>query len=1089
MADKASVSVGAVPPTQNRYLDTLIQGNHWNDDHPVTFYFEDNSADQRAWTEAEKDAFREALATYENYIDIEFEEVDNRADANLVLTLDTLEDINATARFEYPGSDAESVGQFPYDWERWTDWHLQKGGYAHLLVLHELGHGLGLVHPHPDEDTGLNGLPFPGVTSSGDTGDDGLNSAIYTVMSYNDRGQFWAPDNPPSSDYGWGFVATPMAFDVAALQHIYGANMSYKTGNDVYTLPDTNGDGTYWSLIWDAGGIDRIRHTGSADAVIDLREAPLVGPNAGGYLSQVEGVFGGFVIANGVTIEYAEGGSGDDIITGNAADNEIAGNAGNDALFGLAGNDLMDGGAGNDHLNGGLGIDTLVGGTGDDTFVIDSPSDVLHEGVNGGIDEVVSSISYTLGAHFENLSLAESPHNSIDGTGNGLDNKIIGNSDSNTLEGRAGDDFLSGGGGGDHIDGGTGEDTIYGGQGNDFLDGGDDELFDFAATRQAATVGALTAAAGGEVAALRIPSGDANPEDIVLAAPPGEPSTGFDDELRGGAGHDLLMGRGGNDTLFGDHDKDILIGGIGNDHLDGGLDDDAMTGGPGNDIYVVNTPNDVVNEDADAGTDGVFSSVTYTLGDNVENLALTGNALNAVNGTGNELDNWIIGNIAKNVLNGMGGDDVIAGYFGDDTVNGGAGDDTLFGGFGNDEIDGGPGVDDMHGGYGDDTFVVDSTDDVVVEEANAGTDEVLSAATYTLGDHVESLILTGVGHTNGTGNSLDNRVVGNPGDNVLLGMDGKDELSGGDGHDVLEGGDDDDILYGELGDDVLIGGAGNDWLDGGFGRDAMEGGGGNDIYIVQSKYDVVIEEANAGIDGVFSSQGYALGQNVENLTLTGSTTDHIWGTGNKLDNWITGNSGNNLLQGLAGDDIIFGADGDDVIRGNRGHDQLNGADGNDVVKGGRGNDIVEGGLNDDDLSGNRGHDELIGGHGNDTLSGGRGKDVLSGGEGDDELAGGKHGDVLNGGLGNDLLIGGRGADLFEFSGAFGQDTVQDFTPGQGDQLVISGYGSDLDTFGELAPHVTDDGVDTTVDLTAFGGGTITLLGVTGLEESDVGLFA
>lgn len=94
----------------------------------------------------------------------------------------------------------------------------------------------------------------------------------------------------------------------------------------------------------------------------------------------------------------------------------------------------------------------------------------------------------------------------------------------------------------------------------------------------------------------------------------------------------------------------------------------------------------------------------------------------------------------------------------------------------------------------------------------------------------------------------------------------------------------------------------------GTGNDTMDGGSGNNTYYVDNTGDVVTESANQGIDVVNNSIAYTLGANVENLTLTGSST--INGTGNALDNILTGNSANNMLIGNAGNDTyVFGLNG------------------------------------------------------------------------------------------------------------------------------------------------------------------------------------
>ncbi|WP_460844494.1 calcium-binding protein, partial [Noviherbaspirillum agri] len=239
------------------------------------------------------------------------------------------------------------------------------------------------------------------------------------------------------------------------------------------------------------------------------------------------------------------------------------------------------------------------------------------------------------------------------------------------------------------------------------------------------------------------------------------------DTVNAGAGNDVVIGGDGNDTLNGEAGDDQLFGDAGNDTLNGGLGADMMEGGIGDDTYVVDNVGDVVTEGVNAGIDTVQSSITYTLTDNVENLTLTGSA--NINGTGNELNNIINGNAGSNILDGMAGNDTINGNTGNDTLiggdgndtlNGDAGDDQLFGDAGNDLLNGGAGADRMQGGEGNDTYVVDNAGDLVVENANEGTDTVQSSISYTLTANVENLTLTGSASINGTGNALDNVITG-----------------------------------------------------------------------------------------------------------------------------------------------------------------------------------------------------------------------------------------------------------------------------------------------------------------------------------------
>jgi hypothetical protein len=347
----------------------------------------------------------------------------------------------------------------------------------------------------------------------------------------------------------------------------------------------------------------------------------------------------------------------------------------------------------------------------------------------------------------------------------------------------------------------------------------------------------------------------------------------------------------------------------GDDRLAGTTAADTMIGGRGDDIYTVNNAKDQVLENGAAGTDTVNSSISYTLGDFVENLTLTGSA--NINATGNALANVLIGNSGANVL------------------------------------DGGLGADRMSGGAGNDTYVVDNVKDVVTELTNGGTDTVMSSVSYTLGDNVENLTLTGSANINATGNALANVLTGNAGANVLDGGLGADTMIGGAGNDtyivdnakdvvteLANGGTDtvmSSITY-KLGDNVenltltgaaninatgnalanvLTGNSGANVLDGGAGADTMAGGAGNDTYIVDNANDVVTELANGGTDVVNSAVTYKLGDFLENLTLTG--TAGINGTGNSLANAIVGNAGANIIDGGAGADRLTGGAGKDTF--------------------------------------------------------------------------------------------------------------------------------------------------------------------------------
>ncbi|MDD5276902.1 MAG: calcium-binding protein [Methylovulum sp.] len=262
----------------------------------------------------------------------------------------------------------------------------------------------------------------------------------------------------------------------------------------------------------------------------------------------------------------------------------------------------------------------------------------------------------------------------------------------------------------------------------------------------------------------------------------------------------------------------------------------------------------------------------------------------------------IKGDANNNILNGGEDNDRLYGF---------AGNDILYGNGGNDWLNGGLGIDKLIGGAGNDTYIVDNTGDTVKERGGQGVDTVRSSISFTLGNYIENLFLTGTAALNGTGNKLANIITGNAADNTLKGNDGDDNLKGR---------------------------AGDDLLDGGMGKDILAGGTGNDTYIVDNKNDSIIERHDTGTDTVEALRSWALGANIENLVLIGGAD----GIGNALDNNITGNNGGNTLRGAAGNDILNGKTGVDALYGDTGNDLLKIEDFNgDVIDGGSGSDILD----------------------------------------------------------------------------------------------------------------------------------------------------
>jgi len=547
-------------------------------------------------------------------------------------------------------------------------------------------------------------------------------------------------------------------------------------------------------------------------------------------------------------------------------------------------------------------------------------------------------------------------------------------------------------------------------------------------------------------------------------------------------------------NITGGSANDILIGNYKDNIVDGGIGADTMAGCTGNDTYYVDNTGDIVTENMNEGTDVVNSSITYTLGNNLENLILTGNT--NINGTGNSLNNYILGNSGNNILNG------------------------------------GTGTDTMIGSTGNDTYYVDNTGDIVTENTNEGTDVVNSSIAYTLGNNLENLILTGNTNINGTGNSLNNYILGNSGNNIISAGAGNDIIDGGTGLDTMLGGTGNDTYYvdntgdvvtenvGEGTDtvntsinnytlannvenlsilgstgiqvngntlaNIITGNSGNDSFWGGMsGSDTYIGGLGNDVYYAKynpTDNDVIIENPGEGIDTVYSWDTCTLGNNLENLVLYGPLVCN--GTGNTLNNVITGNDQNNTINGMAGNDTLNGGTGADTMVGGIGNDTYyvdntgdvvteNVNEGTDAVNSsityslgvnvenliltgtnainGTGNTLdnyIVGNAADNIINPGDGNDTIYGELGNDTIVEHFGANYLDGGDGNDSItstcsytAGYLYDDTITGGKGNDYLAGGIGWNTYLFNIGDGNDTIADTGAGAGGgSKIIFGAG-------------------------------------------------
>ncbi len=689
------------------------------------------------------------------------------------------------------------------------------------------------------------------------------------------------------------------------------------------------------------------------------------------------------------------------------------------------------------------------------------------------------------------------------GTGADGNDTIDGGAGDDEIFGQAGDDVLAGGAGSNELYGGAGDDIFVGGDGADTFQGneGQDNI-DYSNSDAAVNVDLSTGDLSG---------GDAE-NDTIAGGIDGVVGTDFDDvlvgfdqqgttpedtftnELSGGAGNDVIDGKGGDDLLEGGDDNDTITGGDGADEIYGGDDEDTIfagvgdvVSGDGGDDYITIDPTQMGNGeiieviggetdetigdtlDLSGLVDDVAAQITFTNTNPDENGGLTGTAtLNdgtIVNFT--EIETIVTGN---GTVDGTSGDDIITTTSGagdtpfvdadGDSVDGDDGnDDVIEGKGGNDSIAGGEGADQIFGGDGDDSIAAGVGDTV---SGDRGDDYITIDPTQVGDGQIIQVIGGEVGET--IGDTLDlTGLVTDFETQVVFTNTNPDENGGLTGTATLDDGT--IVNFTEI-ENVVA-------------RDiTVDGTAGN---------DVITPTSGAG-GGVFVD--------LEGDSVNGADGD---------DDIILGYEGDDTIDGGVGDDVIFAGADNDVATGNEGVDIVLGNEGADILSGGDSGDVIDGGSEDDTLSGEAGDDQLTGGTGNDDLTGGQGDDVLGGGEGDDTLAGnegrdtltgqagddsldgGDNADSLSGGEGNDSILGGAGNDTID-TGA-GNDVVdagadRDFITGQAGDVIDGGeLGDDFDTLRVTGPArvlYTDNDGNPSVDNAITENGTIEFL-----DENDV----
>ena len=969
----------------------------------------------------------------------------------------------------------------------------QMQAYGQQVLLHEIGHAIGLSHPAAYNAGSGGTITYDGSAIYFE------DSRQYTVMSY-------FRETNTGGDFGGLYSAVPLLDDIAAVQRLYGANTTTRTGNTVYGFNSNAGQPWFSAVnsfsalifaVWDAGGTDTFDFSGySVAQTIDLRQ---------GAFSSVGGLVGNVAIAIGAVIENTIGGSGADTIRGNSAANIITSNGGND------------------QIDGGLGSDTVVFSGARANYTVTWNGQV---GTITGLGQTVT-VSNVESLRFSDQTIAAAPTGGLLVGGDITNETITGTTFGDTIGGLGGDDTIDGLAGADTLDGGSGDDVLNGGDGDDYLIGGrgadalnggtGHDIADFTDAVSGLTVNLATGLATGGAGSDTL----SGVEEVLGSA--------YDDTITGDGAANILRGNGGVDTLNGGGGADQLFAGVPGEG--GGAPDIFKTAGTANNSranavsltgafdlgarsgvadattiphatvvatthggmeyysFTVAAGDTVVFDIDNAGFDSIlriYDGSGAQLAENDDSAADGGPATDsrvshtfATAGTYYvEVSQWdsvvfseppVAGStytlhvsvpsapIAPvfplgSTLNGDVGADTLTGGVGEDTLNGGADDDLLRGGGDDDTVDGGAGVDTAVFSGNRASYTISASGGVTTVTGADGADSLTNVERLQFADGLFDI----------TGAPVGGAIEGTPNADVLNGTSGDDQING------------------LAGDDVINGTLGNDTIDGGAGIDTAVFSGTIAGSTVSTAGAVTMVNGPDGDDSL---------TNVERLQFSDGT----------------------LIVGAGGGQYFAGTAGADSLVGTAFNDRMEGQGGNDVLNGGAGVDLMIGGLGDDtylvdaagdqvvetagqgtdrvrastsynlaagvsvetleaisasattaiNLGGNELANTIIGNNGVNQMWGGAGDDSLYGLDGNDVLSGEAGVDVLNGGAGDDTLNGGVGADVM--SGGAGDDTA-----------VFSGLRSSytLSTAGGVTTVTGADGVDrlTSIEFLQFSDG-------------------
>ena len=839
------------------------------------------------------------------------------------------------------------------------------------------------------------------------------------------------------------------------------------------------------------------------------------------------------------------GREGDDKLFGGAGDDSLDGGDEDDTLEGGPGADVLTGGRGADtasyagsmmgvtvrlHASQAMGGDAEGDTWGDTTTEEYSVPAEDPEDPPVIMTETVPDIVHLTGSHMADILAGDSRDNTI--KGNGGDDKLYGGPG-------GGDDMLMGGGGADMLFGGRGNDDLHGGAGDDMLNGGSgDDLYyggagsdiiydtvDKGAT-EARIISGAAMADDPMTTDFNEMTGNAMGENDTLSYAKNKEAVTID--LEAGSARFISI-----ETLIGTDEDDTLTGtNAASETIEGGDGADTLNGGDGqSDTVSYENSDRRVRVDLEAGgTTEASVSGGHATGDTVTNFENVrgsdfGDILEAIDGAADTVGS---------TLWGLGGDDTLVGKAGNDTIEGGAGADEVDGGATQASTGAESGESNTLSYAGSDAGVTVNLATSTASGGHAQGDEI---ETYEYNDtkgtadtdddediDVSTFVnLTGSMHNDHlTGDRFDNSLTGGAGDDTLRSDAGADTLNGGPGADRLDGGSSlsagaatpdtaDDVQHedwavyrgamagvmvnlnngsgtgGEaMGDtlkniELIWGSTHGDTFIASEGVDIIHGDGGSDTVSYEaSKHKVTVTLTTEDDTTQFTAgDSTATPPTMDMFNSPAQTVVDSWRgdtTTGRPTTLAEADDSDPATKSYAEGDVLASIEN---VTGSRNDDTITGDAVPNVLKGGAGNDTLSGGGEDDKLYGEAGRD---------TLNGDAGADMLMGGAGNDDLNGGADADTLIGGAGNDDLDGGAGIDTFVFAPGNGDDVIVDDTDAF-DATATTGDKIDLSAFNiraaDLAGLISLRVGNAVINLSDYGGGTITIQGITDLDTFEI----